>query len=205
MKVNTIFLEKDALNKAMTSGNFNLCFSETWGPPYDPHSYAASWSTPDEAHYPAFSELSFPLTREKLFERIRDVQREEDESKRTAEWKSILEAVHDSAMDVPFSGKRNPTVLNKRLSGYVDGQQQFDYPLHTLIANSGKKSITVAPGAQTGLFKSAGPMEPHGYRPNEFFSNNWVYEGLVKYGANGGLFGGEYGVLACCVFWLGDF
>ena len=115
--------------------------------------------------------------------------KEEDEEVRKASWKSILEDVHNSAMDVPFSGKQNPTVLNKRLSGYVDGQQQFDYPLHTIMANEGPNSITVSPGAQTGLFRSAGPLEAHGYRPNEFFSNNFVYEGLVKYGADGGWLG----------------
>ena len=45
----------------MVSGDFNLCFSETWGPPYDPHSYAASWKSPDEAHYAAFKNLSSPF------------------------------------------------------------------------------------------------------------------------------------------------
>ena len=30
-------LDRDALNTAMTSGNFNMAFSESWGPPYDPH------------------------------------------------------------------------------------------------------------------------------------------------------------------------
>jgi nickel transport system substrate-binding protein len=28
-------------------------------------------------------------------------------------------------------------------------------------------------------------MDPHTYRPNEFWASNWVYEGLVAYGANG--------------------
>ena len=44
--VNTRLLSKEDFNSNMTSGNFNLCFSETWGPPYDPHSYAASWKSP---------------------------------------------------------------------------------------------------------------------------------------------------------------
>jgi len=28
-------------------------------------------------------------------------------------------------------------------------------------------------------------MDPHSYRPNEFFISNWIYEGLVHYGNNG--------------------
>lgn len=45
--------------------------------------------------------------------------------------------------------------------------------------------VTIAPGGQTGLFSSVGRLDPHTYRPNEFFSNNWVYEGLVHYGQGG--------------------
>ena len=63
--------------------------------------------------------------------------------------------------------------------------RRFDYPMHTLKVQSGSKNVTVAPGAQTGLFSTVGRLDPHTYRPNEFFANNWVYEGLVAYGANG--------------------
>ena len=37
VNVKTRKLQKDAFNTAMTSGDFNLAFSETQGPPYDPH------------------------------------------------------------------------------------------------------------------------------------------------------------------------
>ena len=60
--------------------------------------------------------------------------------------------------------------------------RRFDYPMHTLKVQSGSKNVTVAPGAQTGLFSTVGRLDPHTYRPNEFFANNWVYEGLVAYG-----------------------
>ena len=40
-------------------------------------------------------------------------------------------------------------------------------------------------GGQTGLFVGVGRLDPHTYRPNEFFANNWMYEGLVEYGPNG--------------------
>jgi nickel transport system substrate-binding protein len=36
-------LEKDALNAAMVGGDYDMVFSETWGAPYDPHSYVKSW------------------------------------------------------------------------------------------------------------------------------------------------------------------
>ena len=71
--------------------------------------------------------------------------------------------------------------------GYSPGFQQFDYPLQNLQAVTGSSTVTVAPGAQTGLFKTIGRADPHSYRPNEFFANNWLYEGLVRYGAGGAI------------------
>lgn len=185
--VTTEMLEKDAFNTAMTSGRFNLCFSETWGPPYDPHAYTSSWGVADEAHFQAIPNTTpaEQAARATLLADITSVVTIEDEMTREAKWTEILSTVHASAINLPFTGKRNPTVLNKRLAGYTPGQQQFDYPLHTLVARTGANSIVVAPGAQTGLFTTVGRLDPHTYRPNEFFASNWVYEGLVKYGANG--------------------
>ena len=71
--------------------------------------------------------------------------------------------------------------------GYTPGFQQFDYPMQNLRVVSGSLTVKVAPGAQTGLFQTVGRLDPHSYRPNEFFANNWVYEGLVSYGADGQL------------------
>jgi ABC-type transport system substrate-binding protein len=185
INVVTRFLDKEDFNSNMTSGNFHFCFSETWGPPYDPHSYASSWKSPDEAHFAALQGMQAPTTQDKVTADISNVMLEENVQTRQQEWKGILTALHEQAIDLPFSGKRIPTVLRTRLTGYLAGQQQFDYPVHSLQVLSGAKTITVAPGAQSGLFSSIGRLDPHTYRPNEFFANNWVYEGLVSYGADG--------------------
>jgi len=63
--------------------------------------------------------------------------------------------------------------------------QQYDYPVHRLRVVAGAKTVTIAPGARVGLFETVGTMNAHVYGPNEFFSNNWVYEGLVAFGPNG--------------------
>ena len=57
--------------------------------------------------------------------------------------------------------------------------------MHVMNVLSGSTSVKVSPGAQTGLFSSTGPMDPHSYRPNEFFISNWIYEGLVSYSYDG--------------------
>ncbi|GMH66194.1 hypothetical protein TrST_g11459 [Triparma strigata] len=185
--VNLRALPKDEFNVAMVSGDFNLAFSETWGPPYDPHSYATSWKAPDEAYYAALKGLPAPNTKAVLDQKIADTLLVEDETAREESWSEILNILHDQATEIPISGKSIPAVMNSRLSGYEPGKQQYDYPIHKLRVISGSKNVTLAPGAQTGLFQGVGRLDPHSYRPNEFFSNNWVYEGLVEYGPNGAI------------------
>jgi len=185
ISVTTRRLAKDPFNAAMVSGDFNMAFSETWGPPYDPHSYAASWTAPDEGHYAALAGLPPPMTQAVLGQKISDVLTTTNTQLRRQKWREILSAVHAQAIDLPFSGKRIPAIVSKRLSGYTPGLQQFDYPVHSLQVLSGSTTVTVAPGGQTGLFVGVGRLDPHSYRPNEFFANNWVYEGLVEYGPGG--------------------
>eukprot|EP01063_Lacrimia_lanifica_P037866 TRINITY_DN7917_c0_g1_i2.p2 TRINITY_DN7917_c0_g1~~TRINITY_DN7917_c0_g1_i2.p2 ORF type:complete len:529 (+),score=216.26 TRINITY_DN7917_c0_g1_i2:43-1587(+) len=178
-------LKKDELNGNMTAGQYNMVLSETWGPPYDPHSFAAAWLQPDEAHFAAFKGLAAPKDRAWVQGKVNAVLGIEDAAEREAAWKEILTATHEQAIDLPLYGKRIPAVLSNRLSSYRAGLQQFDYPLHTLRVETGSRTITVAPGSQTGLFHGVGRLDAHSYRPNEFWANNMVYEGLLEYGPGG--------------------
>lgn len=126
------------------------------------------------------------VDRESLYSAIEDVLTEENHVERASKWEAIHKQVHDSAVMLPLWGARVPTVLNTdRLTKFQPGNQQFDYPVHQLDVLDGPNTVTIAPGAQTGLFSSVGRLDPHTYRPNEFFANNWVYEGLVGYGSYG--------------------
>ena len=188
--VNPRFLPRDEFNEAMVNGDFNMAFSESWGAPYDPQAFAASWNTPDEAYFAALAGLPEPNSQEVLAKKIDAALLKETEAEREEAWTEILQAMHEQATELPFSGKRIPAIINKRLTGYSPGHQQFDYPAHTLRVLSGPKTVTVAPGAQTGLFSSetgVGRLDAHSYRPNEFFANNWIYDGLVEYGPGGTL------------------
>jgi ABC-type transport system substrate-binding protein len=162
-----------------------MVFSETWGPPYDPHSYASSWFVANEAHFSAMKNLESPLTLAGLKDKITKVQLESNIGVRESLWAEIHNDVHQQAINLPLWGKRIPAVLSRRLENFVPGEQQFDYPIHKVRVVSGSKTVTIAPGAQTGLFKTVGRLDPHSYRPNEFFANNWVYESLVSYGRDG--------------------
>jgi ABC-type transport system substrate-binding protein len=189
LRVNTVTVSKDDWNLAQTSGDFHLSFTESWGTPYDPHSYAAGWidASGGEGHHQAFTNFESPASREELYDMVRAVLAEENHKERQVKWNDIHAYYHAQAVMLPLWGKRVPTLMNTRLSGYVPGQQQFDYPVHRLAVIEGSSTVTIAPGGQTGLFATVGRLDPHTYRPNEFFSNNWVYEGLLSYGVNGQL------------------
>jgi len=186
IKVNTRALPKDKFNEAEQAGDFHLSFSETWGAPYDPHAYAKGWVAQDEGHFRALESLEAPDSKDDLFQKIDAVLEEEDHTGRAKKWEEIHDIVHRNAVMLPLWGARIPTALNsKRLTKFQPGNQQFDYPVHELQVLEGSTTVTIAPGAQTGMFSTVGRLDPHTYRPNEFFANNWVYEGLVSYGAFG--------------------
>jgi len=187
LKVNTVVVTKEDWNTAQTEGTFHLSFTETWGTPYDPHSYATGWidASGGEGHHQAFTNFQEPSTREEMYEMITNVLAEENPQNRETMWYDIHKYYHAQAVMLPLWGKRIPTLMNTRLTGYTPGQQQFDYPVHLLSVVQGNPNVTISPGAQTGLFATVGRLDPHTYRPNEFFANNWVYEGLTSYGQDG--------------------
>ncbi|CAK0905338.1 unnamed protein product [Prorocentrum cordatum] len=168
--VTTRFLPKEEFNAAMQAGDFNLCFAESWGPPYDPQSFATGWFMPgNEAHYPAMQKMEPPMTFTQMETLVTNVLSVENAMVRQEKWTEILLEMHRQAISAPLWSRRVPAIWNRRLQGYISGNQQYDYPMHNFVVDSGSDSVTVAPGAQTGLFVTTGPMDPHSYRPNEFF------------------------------------
>ncbi|KAL7490864.1 hypothetical protein ACHAWT_000376 [Skeletonema menzelii] len=187
-KVNTRFLTKNDYNQARLRGDFGLSFSETWGTPYDPHSYVSAWEAEDNANHNALAGLVAPSSRDELLSMVEDVLQEENQIVRQAKWNDVHDYYHKQAMMLPLWGRRIVAIINSRLTGYQAGHQQFDFPVHKLVPVSGSTTVTISPGALTGRFQTVGNMDPHTYNPNEFFSNNWLYEGLVSYGPEGTIF-----------------
>ena len=177
-------LEPTAFDDAEKNGDFNLLFTTTWGAPYDPHSYLTSWSQPAHAEYAASAGLEPPLTRDHLLTKIANVQTQSNRAARQAEWRDILNDIHQQAMFLPLWGSRIPYVFNRRLGGFTPSPQAFSFPLDSVRVLSGSTMVTIAPG-NGGLFKSVGPLHPHHYSPNQLFAQAWIYEGLVSYGQDG--------------------
>ena len=162
--VNTRLLSKDDLNAAMVAGDFNLAFSESQGPPYDPQAFATLRATKDEAYYAALEGLPAPYTKQRLDEMIASAVLQDSVVDRRAAWTEILSAMHNQSTELPFSGKRIPAIFNKRLTGYIPGHQQYDYPAHTLRVLSGSQRSRL-PQVRRQDFqycRAHGPLTPTG-------------------------------------------
>ena len=86
----------------------------------------------------------------------------------------------------PLYGVRLPHITRRsRLSGYAPATQNYDYPLHKALVVDSDKTVKVSIEGTGGNFTTAGGLKPHATFPMQFFSNNWIYEGLVRYGAGG--------------------
>lgn len=186
-EVQPLPLSKADINIARQGGDFHFSLSETWGTPYDPHSFAQGWidGNGGEGVFPAMVNFEAPSSRSELLTMVKNVLQEDDPKLLKTKWLELHRYYHEQAVLLPLYGKRIPTLLSRRLAGYEAGYQQYDYPVHRLRVASGSKTVTISPGARTGLFNTVGTMNAHVYGPNEFFSNNWVYEGLVAFGADG--------------------
>merc|ERR1719191_754731 len=108
IELNKRFLNKADFNTAMRTGDFHLCFSETWGAPYDPVSYITGWMANDEAHYSAMAGLTGDHSRENTFAKINEALAENDPTEREKLWHEVHTLVHQSAVNLPLWGKRIP-------------------------------------------------------------------------------------------------
>ena len=142
-------------------GDFGLSFSETWGTPYDPHSYVSAWEAEDNANHNALTGLVAPSSRDELLSLVEDVLQEENQIVRQAKWNEVHDYYHKEAMMLPLWGRRIVAIINSRLAGYQAGHQQFDFPVHKLVPVSGSKTVSISPGALTGRFQTVGNMDPH--------------------------------------------
>ena len=175
-KQNARWLSDDDFGTAQEQADYHILFGETWGAPYDPHSYASWIGQRYLSHNPS------------LLDAIEDVQTELEREEIQKKWKQILEDIHAEAVFYPLWGSRIPYVINRRLIGFQPGSEAFAYPLNSITVAEGSKDVKAVPGFSGAIFVSVGHMHPHNYRPNLLFAQDWVYEGLVGYGQDGEVF-----------------
>lgn len=114
VKINIIGEEAQGFYDRQKSGNFHLIFNETWGVPYDPHSFVSSMRHIAHADYQA--QLGLPMKNE-LDAKIGEALISTDEQTRQQLYAYILGTLHEQAVYLPLSHKKNMAIYNGRVSG----------------------------------------------------------------------------------------
>jgi nickel transport system substrate-binding protein len=97
--LNLLGEEPDSFSRRQKEGDFGMIFSNTWGPPYEPHAMVSSMLLPAHADYMA--QAGLPMKAE-LDANIRAVFDTTDTQKRQDLYKAILTTLHTQAVYMPI-------------------------------------------------------------------------------------------------------
>ena len=91
LNVRPVPLSKADLNTARQGGDFHISISETWGLPYDPHSFASGWidGAGGEGIFPAMVNFDGDSSRAELLEMVKEVLQEDDPNAAREKWFDI--------------------------------------------------------------------------------------------------------------------
>ena len=117
---------------------WDIAYSETWGPPYDPaaklwdmtHASISGYCS-SEADAPAISGMS-TMSFTTFTTKARALSTIMSKTARTTAYDEVLTTLHNEAIFLPLTEKRNVAVTNKRVEGFKFGFMEFDLPLANL-------------------------------------------------------------------------
>ncbi|BHH85573.1 nickel ABC transporter substrate-binding protein [Desulforhopalus sp. 52FAK] len=129
IKINMIGEEPDSNKNRQRTGEFGMVFNETWGAPYDPHSFCSSMRTPSHADYQA--QIGLPMKTE-IDAKIGQALLSTDEAERQELYKYILTNLHEQAVYLPLTYVRGVIVHKKGLKGARYGQLKAEIPFELI-------------------------------------------------------------------------
>ncbi|WP_100399164.1 nickel ABC transporter substrate-binding protein [Bacillus sp. FJAT-44742] len=131
MGINLILLgeeEQSYLNRQKT-GDFHLIFNNTWGAPYDPHSFVSSMRTPSHADYAA--QAGLPM-KEEIDEKISEVLTTLEEGPRQELYEDILSTLHEQAVYLPISYTTNIAAYHPHVQGVDYSPVEYEFKLEEI-------------------------------------------------------------------------
>lgn len=122
--------ETQAFADRQKTGEFDMMYSLSWGPPYDPQSYLSSWRIPAHGDYQAQLGLE---KKEWLDQMITSVMIEADEEKRQDMYAQILTYIHDENVYIPLTYSRTKAVHEPELQGIIFNVSQYEVPFEHMF------------------------------------------------------------------------
>ena len=127
--------EEGSLVQRQREGRFGMIFADTWGAPYDPHSFVSSMRYPGHADYMA--QRGLPM-KDAIDHTIAEVLGQTDEGKRAEGYREILTTLHDQAVYLPLSYLTAISVSAKGVDNVQFGSTLFDVPFEAMRPATGK-------------------------------------------------------------------
>lgn len=124
--------EKNAFYARQKDGTFDIIFSDTWGAPYDPHSFVSSMRVPSHADYQAQRGLAMKPDLDRM---IGEVLVSVDETARRTLYATILTTLHEQAVYVPISYLTSILVHGPKLGNVGFGATKHEMPFNVLVLN----------------------------------------------------------------------
>lgn len=117
---------------------WDLSLSQTWGPPYDATSklwdMTHNWCS-GESDAPAVINMK-SMSFSDFKTNVRALSTTKDKAAREQKYTQVLTALHNEAIFLPITAKRQTAVTNKRVGGFQFGYMEFDLPLANLYPAS---------------------------------------------------------------------
>nr|WP_314659810.1 nickel ABC transporter substrate-binding protein [uncultured Pseudomonas sp.] len=122
-------VEEGGLVRRQRDGDFGMIFADTWGAPYDPHSFVSSMRYAGHADYMAQRGLAI---KDELDQRIGQVLASTDERQRAEQYRFILTTLHEQAVYLPISHLTAISVRRDSVAHVQFGSTLFDVPFEAM-------------------------------------------------------------------------
>ncbi|MEG6505603.1 nickel ABC transporter substrate-binding protein [Nitratidesulfovibrio sp. 1201_IL3209] len=129
VRANLIGEEEDAIGERQKNGAFGMVFGDTWGAPYDPHSFVSSMRVPSHADYQA--QLGLPMKAD-IDANIGKVLLTTDETARRNLYRDILTTLHEQAVYLPLTYQSSMVVHTARVDGVRFGAMDSEIPFEDM-------------------------------------------------------------------------
>ncbi|WP_207457915.1 nickel ABC transporter substrate-binding protein [Azospirillum sp. SYSU D00513] len=133
--------EANAIAERMRTGRFGMVFADSWGAPYDPHSFLGSMRVPSHADYQA--QRALPMKAE-IDAGIGRALVSSDEAERKSLYRKVLTTLHEQAIYLPLSHMAGSFVHGANVTGVRFGWTMYEIPFEAMDKVEGK-----APGDGT--------------------------------------------------------
>lgn len=121
--------EEQGYRDRMKSGDFEITFNIGWGIPYDPQSFLGGMTKPVYGDYMAQQGLP---SKKEIDEHILAAFKSVNEKKRQEHYLYVLETLHNQAVYLPLTYKRNRAIFKNKVKGVSFNISQYEVPMEKM-------------------------------------------------------------------------